>query len=84
MIESDKACILNAKHRIVIGLENAVFVEDETEKTEALDMIVALFTDKKLEYPLNNLKGTVVIRIDIESIKGKKHGFNENCTVSIL
>ena len=74
VIESDKACDFEAKHRTVIGLGNAVFVEDEAEKIKALDMIVALFTDKKFEYPLSSLKGTAVIRIDIESIKGKKHG----------
>ncbi len=74
-IEDDKACDFEAKHRTVIGLGQAVFVEDEAEKIKALDMIVALFTDKKFEYPKANLSGTEVIRIDIESIKGKKHGF---------
>lgn len=73
-VESDKACDFEAKHRTVIGLGNAVFVEEEAEKIKALDMIVALFTDKKFEYPKNNLAGTAVIRIDIDSIKGKKHG----------
>lgn len=73
-VESDKACDFEARHRTVIGLGHAVFIEDEAEKIKALDMIVALFTDKKFEYPKNNLGGTAVIRIDIESIKGKKHG----------
>ena len=73
-LESDKACDFEAKHRTVIGFGNAVFVEDGAEKTKALDLIVALFTDKKFEYPANSLRGTAVIRIDIESVKGKKHG----------
>lgn len=74
-IEADAACDFEAKHRTVTGLGKAVFVSDEAEKIKALDMIVALFTDKKFEYPKASLTGTEVIRIDIESVKGKKHGF---------
>jgi hypothetical protein len=74
-IESEEACDFEAKHRTVIGVGKAQFVEDVLEKIKALDLIVAHFSDKKFEYPEANLKRTAVIRIDIESIKGKKHGF---------
>jgi len=75
IIESDVACDFEAKHRTVIGLGSAVFVEDAVERIKVLDQIVAGFTDKKFTYPEANLKHTAVVRIDIESIKGKKHGF---------
>jgi hypothetical protein len=52
-----------------------VFTTDEAEKIKGLDLIVAQFTDKKFDYPKSNLQHTAVIRIDIDSIKGKKHGF---------
>ncbi len=74
-IESDEPCDFEAKHRTVIGFGKAVFVEDEAEKIKALDLIVAHFSRKKFEYPKENLNRTAVIRVDIESIKGKKHGF---------
>lgn len=74
-IESDEACDFEARHRTVIGSGKAVFVDDETEKIQALDRIVAHFTQKKFQYPKANLDRTAVIRIDVESIKGKKHGF---------
>jgi uncharacterized protein len=74
-IESDEPCDFEAKHRTVIGFGKAVFIEDEAEKIKALDLIVAHFSKKKFEYPKTNLNRTAVIRIDIESIKGKKHGF---------
>ena len=74
-IESDEACDFEARHRTVIGIGKAVLVEDEAEKIKALDLIVAHFSQKKFEYPKANLDRTAVIRIDIESIKGKKHGF---------
>jgi len=74
-IESDKACDFEAKHRTVIGFGNADFIEDDAEKILVLDRIVALFSDKHFEYPKSNLHHTTVIRIDIHSLKGKKHGY---------
>ncbi|MDD2335564.1 MAG: pyridoxamine 5'-phosphate oxidase family protein [Geobacteraceae bacterium] len=74
-IESGEACDFEARHRTVIGIGKAVFVEDDAEKIKALDLIVAHFSQKIFEYPKTNLDRTAVIRIDIESVKGKKHGF---------
>lgn len=74
IIESDTACDFEARHCTVIGLGKATFVEDEEEKIRILDMIVGQFSERKFEYPKANLNRTAVIRIDIESIKGKKHG----------
>lgn len=75
IIENEEACDFEARHRTVIGLGKAFFVENESDKIKALDMIVGHFTDKKFEYPKANLDRTAVIRIDIKSVKGKKHGF---------
>lgn len=75
IIESGSPCDFEAKHRTVIGVGKAVFVENEAEKIKALDLIVANLSDKKFEYPKANLNRTAVIRIDIDSVKGKKHGF---------
>lgn len=74
IVESDMACDFEAKHRTIIGFGKAQFVESEDDKIAVLDRIVSQFTDKKFEYPKGNLQATAVIRIDIESIKGKKHG----------
>lgn len=74
IVESDMACDFEAKHRTVIGFGKAQFLESEDDKIAVLDRIVSQFTDKKFEYPKGNLQATAVIRIDIESIKGKKHG----------
>ena len=74
VIESAMACDFEARHRTVVGFGKAAFVEDEVEKIEALDRIVAQFSTKRFEYPRTNLNSAAVIRIDIESIKGKKYG----------
>jgi nitroimidazol reductase NimA-like FMN-containing flavoprotein (pyridoxamine 5'-phosphate oxidase superfamily) len=75
VIESDEACDFEAKHRTVIGIGKGIFINEESEKIKALNLIVSQFTDAKFEYPKANLDRTAVIRIDVQSIKGKKHGF---------
>ncbi len=75
VIESDKACDFEARHRTVIGFGTASFVVGETEKIRVLDRIVRRFTNKHFDYPKASLRSVAVIRINIESIKGKKHGF---------
>jgi nitroimidazol reductase NimA-like FMN-containing flavoprotein (pyridoxamine 5'-phosphate oxidase superfamily) len=75
IIESDTACDFEAKHRTVIGHGKAAFVTDEAEKKRAIDMIVARFTEKKFEYPAANFSVTTVVKITVENVKGKMHGF---------
>lgn len=75
VIESERACDFEARHHTVIGFGKASFIEEEAEKVRILDRIVSGFTSKRFEYPQPNLRNTAVIRIEIESIKGKKHGF---------
>ncbi|NTV92706.1 MAG: pyridoxamine 5'-phosphate oxidase family protein [Chlorobiaceae bacterium] len=74
-IEDDLACDFEAKHRTVIGLGKTSFIEDDAEKINVLNMIVGRFSDRKFAYPKGNLDHTAVIRIDIQSIKGKTHGY---------
>ncbi|WP_316675640.1 pyridoxamine 5'-phosphate oxidase family protein [uncultured Tolumonas sp.] len=75
VIESDLACNFEAKHKTAIGTGSASFIENKEEKIAVLDKIVGLFTTKKFDYPDANLKSTLVVKIAIESVKGKKHGF---------
>lgn len=74
IVESDAACDFEARHRTVIGLGRAVFVTDEAAKIAALDRIVARFTSRHFDYPQTNLASTNVVRIEIDSVKGKTHG----------
>lgn len=75
VLASEVACDFEVKHRTAIGTGRAFFVEDEAEKRRALDAIVARFSDRKFEYPAANFAVTTVVRIEIDSLKGKKHGF---------
>jgi nitroimidazol reductase NimA-like FMN-containing flavoprotein (pyridoxamine 5'-phosphate oxidase superfamily) len=73
VMESGSACDFEARHRTVIGLGRAYFIDDDTEKIRALNLIVAQFTEKKFTYPKATLDATMVVRIEIDSVKGKKH-----------
>ncbi|TKI07302.1 pyridoxamine 5'-phosphate oxidase family protein [Martelella alba] len=75
VVEDDIVCNFEARHRTVIGLGQAVFIEDEQEKIAALHRIVARFSDKTWQLAPSKVRATLVVRIDIESLKGKKHGF---------
>lgn len=75
VIEDERACDFEAHHRTVIGTGQAVFVEDPEEKIRALNQIVALFTKTQFTFPKPKLTHTTVIRIDIDQLKGKSHGF---------
>lgn len=74
VIPSEKACDFEARHRTAIGMGVAVFVSEEEEKVRALDAIVGRFTEEKHTYPISILSHTTVVRIDIQSLKGKMHG----------
>jgi len=75
IIEDEVPCDFEAQHRTVIGFGKAVFVTDQGEKVAALNRIVALFSEKKFEFPPENLLRTLVVRIDVQSVKGKSHGY---------
>jgi len=74
VVASDAACDFEARHRTVIGFGRTVFVTDEAAKIAALDRIVARFTPQRFDYPTTNLAATMVVRIEIDSMKGKTHG----------
>lgn len=75
IIEDELACNFEARHRTVIGLGTASFVQDDAEKIAMLHQLMARFTEKTFTFPAANLTATQVIRIDITSMKGKQHGF---------
>lgn len=74
IVEDEQACDFEARHRTVIGHGRAVFVTDPEEKVRALDRIVAGFSERKFAYTQGNVERTAVLRIDVDILKGKKHG----------
>lgn len=73
-VEADEACDFEARHRTVIGIGRAGFIEDYQEKTKILKNIIARFTEREFDLPEGNVNRTAVVRIVIDSIRGKCHG----------
>jgi uncharacterized protein len=74
-IPAEIACDFEARHRTAIGFGHATFIEDEAGKIAALNRIVARFSPTPFVFPKNNVTHTAVVRIDIDTLHGKAHGF---------
>jgi len=77
IIKSATLCNWSAKYRSVIGFGKAFFVEDFEEKRRALNLIVQKYSDTSHRYEFSEgvLDTVTLIRINIESITGKKSGY---------
>lgn len=73
-IPSESPCDFEARHRTAIGFGRACFVDDGGEKRRALGLIVARFSKAKFDFPQEAIERTLVVRVDIESLTGKRHG----------
>jgi nitroimidazol reductase NimA-like FMN-containing flavoprotein (pyridoxamine 5'-phosphate oxidase superfamily) len=70
---SERACGWGARYESVIGFGRAVLVADAVEKRQGIDAIMTHYgAQGPFFYPDEILAGTTVIRIDIESITGKR------------
>ena len=72
VIKSAKACKWGMKYRSVIGYGKASFVTDENLKRQAFDIIMKQYADGLFLYEEALLTSTVIIKVDIESMTGKK------------
>jgi uncharacterized protein len=71
--QGPEPCRCGARYESVIGFGEAVLVEKPAEKRRGLDRIMAHYGAKgPFSYPDETLAITTVIRIDIESITGKR------------
>ena len=66
------ACAWGMQYRSVIGYGEASFIQDPKEKRKALDIIMGQYADGAFEYSGKALDKTLIIKIDISSMTGKK------------
>ncbi len=72
-IEAEKPCDWGMNYYSVIGFGRAVFIEDIRQKRKGLDVIVRKYTGKpSFDYPETMMENLAVIKIEIDSITGKK------------
>jgi nitroimidazol reductase NimA-like FMN-containing flavoprotein (pyridoxamine 5'-phosphate oxidase superfamily) len=71
--QGPEACGWGARYESIIGFGRAAIVEILAEKRSALDRIMDHYgADGPFAYPEETLARTAVIRIDIESVTGKR------------
>jgi nitroimidazol reductase NimA-like FMN-containing flavoprotein (pyridoxamine 5'-phosphate oxidase superfamily) len=76
IVPGEHACDWTAKFYSIIGFGKAHIVEDYSEKLEGLAIIMEHYTGKALhEFPEEKVNKAAIIRIDIESMTGKKLGY---------
>ena len=74
IIKAEKGCDWGMKYRSVIGFGKGVFIEGLEEKREAFDIIMQQYSNITFEYPRESIKNTAVIKVEIESMTGKRSG----------
>ena len=75
VLVDEKACKWGMKYRSVIGFGKASFVEDLEDKRKGLDVIMEHYSGRSFQYPEPAVENTVVIKVEIESMTGKKAGY---------
>jgi nitroimidazol reductase NimA-like FMN-containing flavoprotein (pyridoxamine 5'-phosphate oxidase superfamily) len=68
----DRPWEFGVKYRSVIGFGAASFVVDPSEKAAALDIFVEHYAVSPEEYPEALLKVTKVLKVEIDSMTGRK------------
>ncbi|WP_010245794.1 pyridoxamine 5'-phosphate oxidase family protein [Acetivibrio cellulolyticus] len=76
LVLKEEACSCSTKYLSVFGTGKATFIEDKKEKVKTLDAIMTKHTGKAgFEYPEKMLEKTLIIKVQIESVTGKKSGY---------
>jgi len=75
VVKTEKACGWTMKYRSVIGVGRACILENDEEKSHGLKLIVRQYTEGDFSFPESALDSVLVVRVDIESITGKKSGY---------
>ncbi|MGD2097392.1 MAG: pyridoxamine 5'-phosphate oxidase family protein [Desulfobacterales bacterium] len=65
-------CAWGMQYRSVIGYGTAGLIEDSEKKRRALDIIMAQYADGAFEYADKALDKTLIIKVDISHMTGKK------------
>jgi len=65
-------CHAVEKYKSVIGVGRAYILEDDEEKTRGLNLIMKQYTKGDFSFPKSELDKTLVVKVDIKSITGRK------------
>ena len=75
LVRGKKACNCSMKYRSVIGFGRAELLEDIEPKRRALNIIMQNYYEGFIKYADASIENTVIIKVDMESMTGKKLGY---------
>jgi len=75
LVKGKKACNCSMKYRSVIGFGKAELIEDIDSKRKAFNIIMQNYLEGFFKYPEESIQNTVIIKVEIESMTGKKLGY---------
>jgi nitroimidazol reductase NimA-like FMN-containing flavoprotein (pyridoxamine 5'-phosphate oxidase superfamily) len=75
LIEADLACKWTTHYKSVIAFGRAFFLAGSAEKKKALDIILGHYSAKAFTYPDELINKIAVLKVQVESITGKKIGY---------
>jgi len=72
---AEEPCDWAVRYRSVVGVGRARFLESDEEKAQGLRVIVRQYTKGDYTFPKDALDKVIVVKVDIESITGRKSGY---------
>lgn len=75
IVEAKDPCKWDMKYRSVIGYGKASVIDNPESKRRAFDIIMQHYAGRSFTCRETALKDTVIIRVEIESMRGKKSGY---------
>jgi nitroimidazol reductase NimA-like FMN-containing flavoprotein (pyridoxamine 5'-phosphate oxidase superfamily) len=73
IIQNGRPCAWGIRYKSVIGFGRAYFVSDNKEKQQGLNCILCHYGSGMYEFSEDDLINVSLIRIDIDSVTGKKN-----------
>jgi nitroimidazol reductase NimA-like FMN-containing flavoprotein (pyridoxamine 5'-phosphate oxidase superfamily) len=73
IIQNEDPCAWGMRYRSVIGFGKASLIADNNEKKQGLICIMSRYGGRVHEFSDDEVRSVCVIRIDIDSMTGKKH-----------
>jgi nitroimidazol reductase NimA-like FMN-containing flavoprotein (pyridoxamine 5'-phosphate oxidase superfamily) len=75
VVKGEKACKWGMKYRSVIGFGTGSVIRDPESKRHALDIIMRQYSEGPFAFQEAALERTVVIKVEIARMTGKKSGY---------
>ena len=72
IVPGNEACNWSVRYQSAIGFGRATIVEDLEEKRAGVKALLAQYSDREIEIPQHVSPGTVIVRVDIDSLTGKQ------------